>query len=68
MHHLLKSVYLQFVLQLHSHEPDATRQLMDLLLKKSNQQFDEFCISLYETEQTHVVKNQLTTQGTCLFI
>ena len=36
---------------------------MDLLLKKSNQQFDEFCNALHATEQTHVVKNKLITQG-----
>ena len=39
---------------------------MDLLLKKSNKQFDEFCNALHVTEQMHIVKNQLITQGTCV--
>ena len=56
------------MLQSYSGEAEATRTLMDLLLKKSNQQFDEFCNALHATEQTHVVKNQLITQGMYRYI
>ena len=67
MHHLFESICPYFILQSSSDEAEATRKLMDLLLKKSNQQFDEFCNALHATEQTHVVKNQLITQGMCIF-
>ena len=66
MHRLFRSIHLQFILQKYSDEAEATRNLLDLLLKKSNHQFDEFCSALHATEQTHVVKTQLITQGMCL--
>ena len=52
-----------FILQSYSDEAAATRKLIDLLLKMSNLQFDEFCNALHATEQTHIVKNKLITQG-----
>ena len=56
------------MLQSYSGEAEATRTLLDLLLKKSNQQFNEFCNALHATDQTHVVQNQLITQGMYRYI
>ena len=61
--HFFECICPYFILQSTADEAAATGTLMDLLLKKSNYQFDEFCNALHATEQTHVVQNQLITYG-----
>ena len=40
-----------------------TRELFDLILKKTNRHFDNLCEALHQTDQTHIVKNLLITPG-----
>ena len=47
-------------------EAASVRKLLDLIEKKTNRDFDQFCEALHQTRQTHVVQQLLVTPGTAI--
>ena len=46
-----------------SEEAASTRKLLDLIRRKTNRDFDQFCEALHENKQTHIVQHLLVTKG-----
>ena len=42
---------------------NRTELLIQMIIKKTNQDYDAFCEALHETKQTHIVHNLLVTDS-----
>ena len=56
-------IMILFETQSYKDEAECNKKLLDLIKRKTNQDFDQFCEALHQTRQTHVVQHLLVTAG-----